>query len=460
MNQQEQQQQYERMTKTPIPRLITTLAIPTMISMIVTAVYNMADTFFVSQLGTSAAGAVGIVFSLMALIQAVGFTLGMGSGAYISRLLGQQNYDKANEVSSTGFFTALFFGAVLSVVGLLFLDPIMGLLGATPTILPFARDYAKYILFGAPVMCSSFVMNNLLRSEGKASLAMIGIASGGVLNIILDPIFIFVFDLGISGAAIATLISQCISFLILLGQFLRGKSILKLQIRRMARTADTYGAILRIGFPSFCRQGLASLATVALNVSAAVYGDAAVAAMSIVGKIFMIVISVMIGFGQGFQPVCGYNYGSRQYRRVKSAIVFSMKTGVVLMLILCVLGLIFAPQLMALFRREDAEVISIGAMAIRAQCVALPLFPIVTIANMTFQVLGRSGKATLISAGRQGIFFLPLIAVLPHLFGIGGVVWTQALADVLTFIMCVPFLVPFFRELNGWIAQKEGAPAQ
>lgn len=455
MEQTSEQRQFQKMTQTPIPKLITVLAVPTVVSMLVTAIYNMADTYFVSQLGTSAAGAVGIVFSLMAIIQAVGFTLGMGSGATISRLLGQQDYHKANEVGSTGFFTALFFGILLAVAGLAFLDPLMGLLGATPTILPYARDYAQYILFGAPVMCASFVLNNILRSEGKATLAMVGIGLGGLLNIALDPVFIFVLDLGIAGAAIATLISQCVSFLILLFCFLSHKSVIHLSVRSIARCGATYLTIVKVGFPSFCRQGLASIATVAQNVAASAYGDPAVAAMSIVGRIFMIVISVMIGFGQGFQPVAGYNYGARRYDRVKHAILFSMKTGVFLMVLLAAGGLIFADGLMAIFRREDLEVIEIGALAIRAQCLALPLFPVGVITNMTFQVLGRSWQATLVSASRQGICFLPLILILPRVIGLAGVQITQPLADVLTFCLCLPFLFPFFRELNGLIAQEK-----
>lgn len=297
--------QYRKMTQTPIPRLVATLAVPTIISMLVTAVYNMADTFFVAQLGTSAAGAVGIVFSLMAVIQAIGFMLGMGAGNLVSRYLGAKEQRQADCAASTTFFTALAFGLGITVLGTLFLDPLMRVLGATPTILPYARDYARYILFGAPVMCASFVLNNILRGEGKAMLAMVGIGLGGVLNIGLDPLFIYTFGLGIAGAAIATLLSQCVSFAILLSCFLRRKSAVRLHIGQVSRKAEVYARIIKTGMPSFCRQSLASVATVLLNVNAAVYGDAAVAAMSVVGRIFMFVFSFMLGFGQGFQPVAG-----------------------------------------------------------------------------------------------------------------------------------------------------------
>ena len=447
--------QYDKMIETPIPPLICSLAIPTIISMLVTSIYNMADTYFVSQLGTSAAGAVGIVFSLMAVIQAVGFTLGMGSGSLSSRLLGQKRQEEVNQICSSGLFAAAALGLTITVLGSLFLNPLMNLLGATDTILPFAKSYARYILFGAPFMCSSFVMNNVLRSEGKAAYSMVGIASGGILNILLDPIFIFIFHLGIAGAAIATLISQCISFAIMLSFFLRGKSTIRLHIRYISKNPNVYKEIIQTGFPSFCRQGLASIASIALNVNAAIYGDAAVAAMSITSKIFMMVFSVMLGFGQGFQPVVGYNYGAQKYRRVKQATIFTFLTGTGMMTVLGLLGFILAPWLIRLFRRDDAQVIAIGIIAIRAQALALPLMPLVTVMNMVFQVIGRSKKATLLSACRQGIFFLPMIVLLPIWLELTGIEIAQALADLCTFLLSIPFAVLFIRELNDRIATAD-----
>ena len=452
--QSKDQQNFIKMTTSPIPVLVSTLAVPTIISMLVTAIYNMADTYFVSQLGTSAAGAVGIVFSLMAIIQAVGFTLGMGSGSLISRMLGQKMSTEASRTASSAFFASLLFGLLLTVSGLLFLNPLMNLLGATPTILPYARDYARYILLGAPLMCASFVLNNILRAEGKAILSMFGIAAGGLLNIALDPLFIFVFDMGISGAAIATLISQCISFVLLAGCFIFNKTLMKLSLHYVSRKPSVYGKIIQVGFPSFCRQGLASIATVALNRSAAVYGDPAVAAMSIVGKIFMMILSIMIGFGQGFQPVVGFNYGAGRYDRVKEAVTFSLKAGFIIMTVLGAAGFLLAPELIALFRRSDPDVIAIGSYAFRAQCLVLPLFPLGVICNMTFQVLGKHSAATFLSAARQGIFFLPLILILPSLLHLRGIQLTQPLADLLTFFCCFPFLIPFLKELNRQIASQ------
>ena len=301
--------QFNKMVNTPIKKLIINLSIPTTISMLVTAIYNIADTAFVGKLGISASGAVGVVFSFMAIVQAIGFTLGMGGGSYISSLLGQKRDDDAQEVGSTSFYSAIFLGILLLVFGMIFLRPMLSVLGATPTVLPYAEDYARYIVIGAPIMTSSFVLNNILRAEGKAKLAMIGLTTGGLLNIALDPLFIYGFNLGISGAAIATLVSQSISFIILLSMFLMKKSIIRLSLFRLSKRAYVYLEIFRIGFPSLCRQGLASLASILLNNQAGKYGgDACLSAMTIISKIFMVIFSVCLGIGQGYQPVSGYNY--------------------------------------------------------------------------------------------------------------------------------------------------------
>ena len=387
---------YQKMTETRIPGLVTRLAVPTIVSMLISAIYNTADTFFVSKLGTSAAGAVGIVFSIMAIIQSFGFMLGMGAGSQISRLLGAKETAKANKLASSSFFSALLLGGIITLIGLIFMEPLMKLLGATPTILPYAADYARYIFIGAPVMCTSYVLNILLRYEGKAAFAMVGIMTGGILNIILDPIFIFIFNMGIAGAAIATLLSQCISFLLLLSVFIRKKSTLRLQLRNVSRSLDTYRKIIQVGFPSFARQGLASIATAILNAQAAAYGDAAVAAMSIVGRMFQLVYSVVIGLGQGFQPVAGHNYGAEKYSRVREAIAFSIKAGTGTLAILALLLYLAAPQVMSAFRANDAEVIAIGSFAIRVQCMSMLVMPFYTITSMTFQVLGKSVKATIV----------------------------------------------------------------
>lgn len=441
--------QFINMTTMPVGELITSLTIPTITSMLVSSIYSMADTFFVAKLGTSAAGAVGIVFSLMAIIQAFGFTIGMGSGISISRLLGSHKNEKASEVGASGFYLSLIMGTLLAIPGVLFIDPLMHALGATDTILPYARDYALYILFAAPIMAASFVLNNILRAEGKAKLAMIGIASGGILNCVLDPLFIFTFNMGIAGAAIATAISQCVSFSILLAAFLSGKTITKLEIKRISKNPTTYLQIFKNGLPSFCRQGLSSVSSVALNVSAAAYGDAAVAAFSIVGRIVFFVFSLCIGIGQGYQPVLGYNYGAKKFRRVNEAFFFTLKTSSVMMTTFGIAGFISAPNLIKFFIDNDAEVIRIGVMALRAQCLAMPLIPLGVLCNMTFQAIGKAWTATFLAVARQGIFFLPLILILPRVTGLLGVQIAQPLADLFTFLCCMPFIRKFLKQLDA-----------
>lgn len=440
--------QYQKMIKTPIPALVLSLAVPTMITMLVSSIYNVVDTYFVSKLGTSASGAVGIVFSLMAVIQAVGFTVGMGAGSAISRLLGKKDSQRAQETASSALLAALAAGLVLSVIGLLFLEKVVSLLGATKTILPYAKEYARYILFVAPVMTVSFVLNNLLRAEGKTKLSMIGIGCGSILNIGLDPLFIFAFDWGIQGAAIATAVSQCISCAILFSFFLCKKTILRFSVKHLSRDFSLYREFIGNGMPSFFRQGLASVASVTLNRVAAYYGDAAVAAMSIVGKIFMMVYCVLIGFGQGYQPAAGYNYGAKEYGRVHRAYRFMMLAGTIGMTVIGAALFIFAPVLIRQFVPGDAKVTEIGVWALRMQCAVMPLLPLGIACNMTFQAVGKSVKATLFASCRQGFFFLPLILILPHIFGVFAMEAAQPAADVATFLVCLPAMHKFMAEMQ------------
>ncbi len=439
--------QYKKMVETPVSRLIISLSVPTVVSMLVTAVYNMADTFFVGQLGKSASGAVGIVFSIMAIIQAIGFTLGMGSGTWISRILGRKDNEKASQVASTGVFLGIAFGLIISVIGIIFLDKILLLCGATETILPHAKDYAFYILLSAPLMISSFVLNNILRSEGKAKFSMFGITSGGVLNIILDPLFIYVFELGTAGAAIATAISQLVGVIVLSLPFILRKTETKISIKKIRVFSPISLKILKNGFPSFCRQGLASLSTILLNTAASGYGDAAISAMSITGKIFMVVFSVIIGLGQGYQPVLGYNYSAGFFTRVKKAASFMLKASYVVVFVIGGAIALFSGQLIGLFIKNDAEVVSIGVTALRIQCIGLVFVPLSILANMTLQSVGKSLQSSFLSSLRQGIFFIPLILILPKFIGILGVQCTQGIADTLSFFVSIPFYLVFLKQL-------------
>ena len=445
---------FVQMTQAPVEKLICRLAVPTIISMLITSVYNMADTFFVGKIGTSATGAVGISFSLMAIIQSVGFMLGMGSGNYISRLLGQKNREEAGRVASTGFFTALGFGLAFMALGLVFIDPLVRLLGATETIFPYAKAYVGFILIGAPYMAASFVLNNLLRFQGSAFYSMIGIGTGAVLNIGLDPLFIFVFHMGTGGAALATIISQFVSFCILLFLSSRGGNI-KLSARQFTFRWRIYKEIFRGGLPSFYRQGLASISTIVLNFSAGPYGDAAIAAMSIVTRVFQFALSALLGFGQGFQPVCGFNYGAKRYDRVLKAFWFCVKIAVVALVLIAVAGFLFAGQIITVFRKDDLEVIEIGTLALRLQCITFPLSSWIVVNNMLLQNIGKSMKASILALARQGLFFLPAILTLPRMLGLLGIQMSQPAADIATLILAIPMGISVIRELKELQRKQE-----
>ena len=441
-------EQFIRMTQTPIGRVIIQMAIPTIVSMVVTSIYNIGDTYFVSKLGTSASAAVGTVFPLMAVIQAVGFMMGMGSGSQISRLLGERKLRESERIAASGFAASMLFGVVMAIVGLCGMDTVMVVLGATPTVKPYAVEYTKYILLAAPIMAGSFVLNNILRAQGNARFAMVGIATGSILNLVLDPLFIFKFNMGISGAAIATALSQMVSFVMLLMAFLMGKSVVRLDVRRIALAPRVYWDTVRNGLPSFIRQALASVATILLNHAAAQYGDDPVAAMSIVGKVFMIIFAVGLGIGQGYMPVLGYNYGAKRYERVRRAFNFTLWMGTVIMSVMGVVIGILAPVIIRAFIADSEMVVEVGSRALRAQCIAMPLLSLGVVCNMTFQTIGKSWTSTFLSSARQGIFYIPLIMLLPRYMGLTGIEVTQALSDGLTFLLSVPFAVAFMGRMK------------
>ena len=442
------QDTFIQMTTAPIPALVTRLAIPTIISMLVTAFYNMADTFFVGRIGTSASAAVGVVFPIMSIIQACAFFFGHGSGNYISRALGAGDGEGAARMASTGFFCALIAGALLSALGNALLRPLALLLGSTDTILPYAMDYMRVILLGAPWMMASLVLNNQLRFQGSAFYGMIGIGSGAILNIALDPLLIFAFHMGIAGAAWATIASQFVSFCLLLAGTKRGGN-LPIRLKNFTPTRRYLLAIANGGLPSLCRQGLNSVGTICLNLCAGAYGDAAIAAMSIVGRIVLFANSVVIGFGQGFQPVCGFCYGAKKYDRVKRAFWFCVRAATIFLCGAAVLGFLFAPSLVELFRRGDEQVRTIGAAALRFQCLTFPLLAWITLCNMMMQTIGRSGRASFLSMARQGLFFVPAVLTLPRLMGLTGLQLSQPVADVITFAVSIPLQVSVFREMDA-----------
>jgi len=439
--------QYEKMTTWPIPKLVITLGIPTTISMLVTNIYNMADTYFVSELGNSASGAVGVVFGLMAIIQAFGFMFGHGAGSIIARKLGGKDTHSASVFASLSVFACLIVGTIIGVVGLLFIEPMMRLLGSTETILPYAKGYGIYILIASPITMTSFALNNILRYEGKAFFAMIGLTIGGIINMIFDPILIFGFNMGIAGAGLSTAISQVVSFLILLSMFLSGKTQSKIDIKYAKENLKGIFKIMATGFPSLCRQGLNSIATMILNNLAGICGgDAAVAAMSVVNRITFFIFAVGLGIGQGFQPVASFNYGAKFYSRVKKAFYFTFGAGEILLGVFVIVGLIFSDHLIGLFR-DDPTVISIGTLSLKLQLLSLFFHPLTICSNMLFQSIGENKKATFLSMLRSGILFIPILLIMTHFFGLFGVQSAQAIADVFAFIISAPLVIGFLNKL-------------
>lgn len=439
--------QYKKMTETPVNRLVFSLSIPTVISMLITMIYNMADTYFVSKISVSASGATGIVFGLMSIFQAFGFLYGQGAGSIISRLLGKKDVENARCFCSTAFFSSLIIGVTASVLCTLFLERLMLALGSTQTILPYAKAYGIYILIAGPALTTSCVMNNILRYEGAARLAMMGLTIGGLLNIALDPLLIFVFDMGISGAGLATCISQYISMVILLFMFLKKKCQCRIKFKYFSPSIKTAWEIVATGFPSFIRNGLNSISTMVLNMMSAPYGDECIAAMSISNRWAMVIFSVCVGIGQGFQPVSAFNFGAGKYDRVRKGMNFLWVYGTAVVTVLAGLSFAFAPQIVSLFR-NDAEVVQIGTQVLRYMCIALVLLPTALTANMTFQSVGKKGRALLLASCQNGLFFIPLVLLLPRMFGLVGLEISQPVAYISAALVSVPFLVAFRSKLK------------
>ena len=437
--------QYKKMTQTPVSKLIITLGIPTTISMLITNIYNMADSYFVSQISLGAGGATSIVFGVMAILQAFGFMFGHGAGSHISRMLGSKQVDKASKFASTGFFWSMLFGVLIMTVGLIFIRPFMRLLGSTDTILPYAVDYCSFILLAAPAMTGSCVLNNILRYEGKATLAMVGLTTGGILNIALDPLFIFTFKMGIAGAGFATAISQYVSFFILLSLFLAKKTQSRVSLKHF--TWDkTIWQIVATGLPSLARQGLNSVSTMVLNMQAKAFGDAAIAAMGYVGRTTSLVFSVGLGIGQGFQPVAAFNYGAKKYTRVKKGSWFTLAFGAAFIGVISATCFAFAPQIIALFRK-DPDVLSIGSEALRIHCALLLFVPVTVVVTMLFQSIGKSLPALLLSCLQSGLVFIPLCLTLPHFLGVRGIEMAQPVSHALSALIALPCMLTFLKKM-------------
>ena len=444
-DEQQRQERFVMMTESPVRQLVMKMAVPTIVSMMVTALYNIVDAFFVGHISTEATAGVGVSFAYMTFINAIGFFFGHGSGNFISTALGAKKYGEAEKMAATGFISSMALGVMAAVFGLFFLSPLSRMMGATPDILESANDYLLFILIGTPFMMSSLTLNNQLRLQGNARYAMVGISTGAVLNIFLDALFIYVLDMGVTGASLATCISQMIGwFVLLLGTERSGN--VHIRFMNFNPSWQSYKDIFKGGNPSLCRHVFVCVSTIMLNRYAAYYADpgteaSAIAAFAIVARVMMFAFSIILGIGQGFQPVCGFNYGAGLHERVRKSFIFTTMLSTIVLIVISIAFSIFAPDIIRIFRSEDAELIEIGAVVMRWQCLSFPLIGVSTVTNMMYQTTRKSLIATVLSMGRQGIFFIPTIMILPHFIGLQGVEMTQAVADALTFLLALPFAV-------------------
>lgn len=446
---------YRMMTTEKVPRLIVSMAIPAIISQIVSSLYSLADTYFVSSIGTAATAAPGVAFPILLIIQAISLMFAVGAGSLASRQLGAMDGEEANKTVSTAFFLSVFIGTALGILCLIFLDPILILCGATDTILPYACDYAFWIILATPFYSASFVLSYVIRQEGNVRLATIGTIAGAVVNCVLDPLFIYVFHWGIAGAAVATSLSQIASFTIMFVHIIGGKCVLKLNWRCFSPSWKRLWEICKVGAPNLFQSALLVVGQIMLNNAAAAYGDAPLAGMNVVTKVSNIIVLSLNGFGQGFQPMCGYCYGAGLYKRIREGLWFTLKVGLAVIVILSLFSFVFAPEILAMFRADDLAVIEVGSRIMRAHMVVMPLYTVTVVANMMFLSCGKALKATVVTLARNGIVFVPLILILPSLLGLNGVIWAQPLSDAVTFLLSAILLVVELKQLS-----KQEAKAQ
>ncbi len=438
------QRHYDKMTKTPLTKLIVSLGIPTTISMLVTNIYNMVDTYFVGTLGESQQAATGILFTLQAIIQAIAFMLGQGSGTMVSKALAEQNSDEASEYVSTAFFTGLGLGAVVMVGGLSFLTSFMRLLGSTETIMPYAKEYGVCVLMTAPIMVASFILNNNLRYEGKAFYAMIGLVTGSVINVLGDYLLVVVWPIGVLGAGIATAISQVVSFLILIYFFIT-KAQSKIKISSVSKKISVYATISKVGFPAVIRQGLTSISGGLLNNHAKNYGDAAIAAMSVVNRFSALVMCVGLGVGQGYQPVASFNYQAKKYERVKKGLMVTIAIGFCIIVSMAIPGFVFAEQILHLFQKSE-EVKEVGVFALKCACIGVVFLSFSVPINMLYQSIRKPAMSSFLSMLRSGLMFIPTLLITTRFWGLVGIQISQPLADMLTGLVSIPFIVLVLRK--------------
>ncbi len=435
------------MAEEPIPKVLMNLSIPAIIGMLVTAVYNVVDTIFVGQIGVLAIGAVTIVFPVFMLLSAFGMTFGMGSASYISRLLGEDKKNMVDKVGSTSFITTSISGIFLAIIGYIFLEPIVRLFGATDTILPFAMEYGSIIIIGTIFTMNNMNMNSMVRAEGNARMSMIAMATGAGLNIIFDPLLIFVFDMGVAGAALATVIAQAVSTIILLYYYFSGKSIIEIHLSNFTPSIEIYSEIIKMGLPTLMREALISTAMALLNNTAGSYGDIYVAAIGIINRVFSMGLLVLLGFGQGFQPVAGFNYGAKMFDRLLESIKVTIKRTTTFCVIIALVFAIFSRQIIDIFS-NNPEVIAVAAGGLRYYSYILPVVGINITVSILYQALGKAIPAGFLSVSRQGLFFIPALLILPVFLGVKAIFVVQPLADFLTFVISIILLVRTYKQFK------------
>ena len=439
----------QRLLNEDVRTLIPAMAVPTIVAQLITTIYNLVDTYFVSTLGTNATAAVGVNASLERTITLIGSLIGAGACSYISRLLGARKEEDAHRVLSTSFFTGFGLGVVLLILGKMLIEPMVYFLGATPECADYSMQYANYVLYAAPFMVCSFILNMCLRSEGSATFSMIGIGFGGVLNCFLDPLFIYHFNLGVAGASMATAISKFISFCILLWPYIRKKSSVQIALRRFKYVGEDVKSVLSIGSTSFFRSAGAVICSTLINRIGGSYSTSALAALSVSNRVMEFPFAIILGFGQGYQPVVGFNWGAKKWDRVKQSLDFALKVSVIGGVIIGIILIIFANPVVHIFNKQaDAEVLSLGVYCIRFQAALLFAHAINSIINMFFAGIGKAKWALLMSTARQGYLFIPVVFILPPLFGAYGVASVQAVADLISLAISIPLMLKAYKMIR------------
>ena len=440
--------QYERMTAQPVPSLVLELGGPAVVSFLISTVYNMADTFFVAQIGTEAVAAVGISYSIMEMISSFGYLFGTGAGTLIGMRLGAKEKEEAARIGTTSFVTWLVLGALIGGAGIAFLEPLMRFLGSSNAVLPYAKQYAFWILAAFPIMGGDIVLSSFLRSEGKMKESTLGIGTGGILNIVLDPLLIIVLNMGIAGAAVATALSQLISFGILMFFFLSGRTDTRLAPRWFTFKPGVYRDTVVTGLPSLCRHGILTLATIAMNTCAGTYGgDVLIAALTIVNKVISFIQGIIKGVFQGAQSIYSYNKGAERYDRVRQAYRFSLCFNLVLIAVISAVVTFTAGGIIGLFRTGEPQIQRIGTYALIVQSWSLLLMPFNFASSTLLQCVGEPGKSAVLAMLPQGVLYIVFLFVLPRFMGADGVIWAMAAGQGLGMLITLPVMVNFFRRI-------------